>query len=564
MTPPTAPGLIDHACNEAASKLDTWLRTTPAQRISLLDALSTRVSEHAADQVRVACAAKGLEPDTNTASEEWLAGPVSVLRNLRLLRVSLGAIARGQRPSVSSAWTLPSNRQVARTHPLSFKDGMLLPGFSAEVWMRPGLELEELEASRACAYFGGEDADGGTCAVLGAGNVASIGAMDVLHELFVRNRTCVLKLHPVNDYLGRFVELSFAPLIQAGFLQLVYGGAAEGQRLVNHDAITAVHITGGQPAHDAIVWGADPDERARRIAANEPLLQKDITSELGCVTPIVLAPGVWTQKELDWQARNVASMLANNASFNCNSAKLLVCSQAWPQREQFLQALRDALAATPARRAYYPGAHERFDRFHAANPDAWIGAGRSERDLPWALAVGVDHATDALSFREEAWCGFLSEVALPEDGPAFFDAAARFCNERVWGNLSCGVIAPAEVQADRERAHALDALVEALRYGTVAVNHWPALGYGLVGNPWGAFPGNSLADVQSGIGFVHNTCMHGQAEKTVVRGPIIAKPTPPWLVGHRGALGISRRLGEFEARGSVLKLPLLALAALKS
>ena len=70
--------------------------------------------------------------------------------------------------------------------------------------------------------------------------------------------------------------------------------------------------------------------------------------------------------------------------------------------------------------------------------------------------------------------------------------------------------------------------------------------------------------MQSGIGFVHNTCMHGQAEKTVVRGPIIAKPTPPWLVGHKGALGISRRLGEFEARGSVLKLPLLALAALKS
>ena len=46
-----------------------------------------------------------------------------------------------------------------------------------------------------------------------------------------------------------------------------------------------------------------------------------------------------------------------------------------------------------------------------------------------------------------------------------------------------------------------------LRYGTVSVNHWAAVGYGLVITPWGAFPGHTRPDIQSGTGSVHNTLM---------------------------------------------------------
>lgn len=34
-----------------------------------------------------------------------------------------------------------------------------------------------------------------------------------------------------------------------------------------------VHMTGGTATHDAIVWGADPEEQARRRVANDPLLK---------------------------------------------------------------------------------------------------------------------------------------------------------------------------------------------------------------------------------------------------------------------------------------------------
>lgn len=34
-----------------------------------------------------------------------------------------------------------------------------------------------------------------------------------------------------------------------------------------------VHMTGGTATHDAIVWGSDPEEAARRRAAGDPLLK---------------------------------------------------------------------------------------------------------------------------------------------------------------------------------------------------------------------------------------------------------------------------------------------------
>ncbi|MCK8322737.1 hypothetical protein LXA12_17585, partial [Erwinia amylovora] len=63
--------------------------------------------------------------------------------------------------------------------------------------------------------------------VLGAGNVSSIGPKDAFYKLFVENQTVVLKMNPVNEYLGPHFEKALAPLVERGFLRIVYGGAAE-------------------------------------------------------------------------------------------------------------------------------------------------------------------------------------------------------------------------------------------------------------------------------------------------------------------------------------------------
>ena len=74
------------------------------------------------------------------------------------------------------------------------------------------------------------------------------------------------------------------------------------------------------------------------------------------MTPVIVVPGPWSASDLEYQARHVAGMVAQNASFNCNAAKVIVTARGWLQREAFLDALHDELRKTRARKAYYPGA----------------------------------------------------------------------------------------------------------------------------------------------------------------------------------------------------------------
>jgi hypothetical protein len=95
----------------------------------------------------------------------------------------------------------------------------------------------------------------------------------------------------------------------------------------------------------------------------------------------------------------------------------------------------------------------------------------------------------------------------------------------------------------------------------VAINHWAALGYGLVVTPWGAFPGHTPQDIQSGTGFVHNTLLFSRVQKGVVRAPFRVWPKPVWFATHQTAHKITPKLSRFEAAPSPAKLPgILSLA----
>jgi hypothetical protein len=52
-------------------------------------------------------------------------------------------------------------------------------------------------------------------------------------------------------------------------------------------------------------------------------------------------------------------------------------------------------------------------------------------------------------------------------------------------------------------AAAVDQAIADLFYGFVVINHWGLLAYYMKITPWGAYPGNELHDIQSGIGFVN-------------------------------------------------------------
>ena len=254
-------------------------------------------------------------------------------------------------------------------------------------------------------------------------------------------------------------------------------------------------------------------------------------------------------------------MVALNASCNCNAAKTILTWRGWPQRRAFLDAVSAALAALPARKAYYPGSGARFDLFLGAHPEAVKLGPAGPGALPWTTVFDVDPAaTGDPVFTREAWCPIIAESPLgAEDEVDFLDQAVRFSNEHLWGTLSCAVIVHPDTEArlgDRfERA------IAGLRYGTIGVNHWAALSYVLSAAPWGAFPGHTLDAIGSGIGVVHNTLMFSRTQKSVLRGPFVVTPKPPWFVGHRKAHCVAERLAGYEARPSVWRIPAIVAAA---
>src|SRR5262249_33404699 len=158
----------------------------------------------------------------------------------------------------------------------------------------------------------------------------------------------------------------------------------------------------------------------------DPLLKKGITSELGCVTPVIFVPGRFSEGELDFVAQNLATMVTNNASFNCNAAKMLITSKAWPQREALLARVRSILGGVPPRKAYYPGAFDRYERLAGGRGEK-LGEAR-QGQLSWALVFGLDSKDrDEPLFSTEPFCSILGETALDESEPAaFLEAATAF------------------------------------------------------------------------------------------------------------------------------------------
>ncbi|MFI2619539.1 aldehyde dehydrogenase family protein [Streptomyces sp. NPDC018587] len=123
-----------------------------------------------------------------------------------------------------------------------------------------------------------------------------------------------------------------------------------GAALARHPGIAAVHMTGSEATHHAVVSGTGEAATAAK-AADTPKLSKSMTSELGGISPIIILPGEWSGADLRYQAEHVATMRLHNSGCNCIAGQILILSSDWPQKNAFLTALRRALATAPARRS---------------------------------------------------------------------------------------------------------------------------------------------------------------------------------------------------------------------
>jgi aldehyde dehydrogenase (NAD(P)+) len=560
---------LDAAIRELSEGETRWAKTTIPQRIDLLKRVHASVAAEAERWVTAATRAKNLDPDSPFVGEEWISGPYIVLSSLLTLQHSLGAIAAGTSPIADKTLgTAPGGRVSVPVLPGNAFESLLLHGFSAEVWMTPGVSEQTVRASAGLDARHPEST-GGVGLVLGAGNITSIPPLDVLYELIAHNRVALLKLNPVMDRMAAPYAAAFAPLIDLGVLRIVTGGGDVGSYLANHPGISHVHITGSAATHDVIVWGTGPGA-ADRKAAGIPLLQKPITSELGGVAPIIVLPDAWSKSDLTYQAEHVATQRLHNGGYNCIAGQIVVLSAQWPQKKAFLAELRSALSRTPSRAPWYPGSADRIGLASAAYPDAEkLGAGGGR------LLVDIQADDDPSTIETtEYFSPVLGVIELPGTGQAFLDAAVDTVNRDFVGTLGANILGmPSTIK--RLGAGFENALAR-LDYGTIAVNAWTGVGFLTAGAPWGAFPGHTLQNVQSGIGVVHNALLLDHTEKTIVRGPFrpfprsmahgefALFPKPPWFVTARSARKTGRLLCEFAAAPSWLKMPAVFISAFRA
>ncbi|NBW97090.1 MAG: aldehyde dehydrogenase family protein [Planctomycetia bacterium] len=372
--------------------------------------------------------------------------------------------------------------------------------------------------------------------VLGAGNVTGLAPADCISQIFEHGRAAFLKLHPLHAPLRGVLHEALRPLVDAGLLAIVAGGVEVAKAALASPGLDHVHLTGGAAAFDAVVWGG----RSRNAS---PVLAQSMTCELGNVTPWIIVPGRYASHELASQADMIAASIVNNTSFNCIATKLVVTARSWGQRDEFLALVQRRLAMQRPRPAWYPGSAESWESLAGETPPP-------DGTLPCVLRPGIDPVRDPQFVAREWFVPVAAEVPLEADSVESFCGRVHDLVGRLPGSLAASVTLPPALAAhDAARA---EMLVEHLPFGVVAVNTWSALAYSLGSVPWGGFPGATLADPRSGIGFVHDPLLLPLVHNTVLRGPLAARPKPPWFPWHAHgsalAAGLLSMYGEF-ARG---------------
>jgi aldehyde dehydrogenase (NAD(P)+) len=172
--------------------------------------------------------------------------------------------------------------------------------------------------------------------------------------------------------------------------------------------------------------------------------------------------------------------------------------------------------------------------------------------LPWLLVqVEIDLTTAEGRAAAQREYAFLNEPFAPVltiatikgcSGDTFLKTASTLCNNYLFGTLSASLTVPDNKLNDVN----VEECLSSMRYGSIVLNAWSAQCYGLLGCSWGAYPGETLSDVQSGIGQIHNFWFIPHAQKCVLRLPCVTSANDLFKNDNpvRGTL-LYTRLGDF-------------------
>lgn len=559
----------DAALADLDAAKDGWARTTAQERIALLSAMKDCVMQVAAGWAEISARKKGLNPDEPVAGEEWISGPYATISAINAMIATLSEMDGKTFVDHLPVRELPTGQTAVKVLPHTVWDRLLLSGVTAEVWMQDGLTAANLKQNAALAYDQpAHERRGKVALILGAGNISAITPLDVLQKLLLENQVVILKMNPINDYLTDYYKIAMKPLIDANALRIVKGDAVGGAYLCEHPIVEELHVTGSDATHDAIVWGAG-DEGAANKKAGTPKNSKRFTSELGSVSPTIVVPGPWTAADIRFQGENIASMKLHNSGHNCIACQALIMPKGWDEGPALLDAVKN-VAAGSKRPTWYPGAKQRLDRYaaHAGQVDEVRRGGTAP-----PLVIG-EIAEDDYNRNCEVFGPAMGvkEFEAP-DAETYLKTAIAYANDELWGTLGANIlIHPRTIRQIGQKR--FEEMIADLRYGAIGINGWCAIGFLTATCPWGAYPGHTIEDVQSGVGKVHNAFMLENVEKTVVQAPwrpfprgllsgqFTLLPRPPFFITNKKQRKLGELLTNFQYRPGWFKLPRIFINAL--
>ena len=558
----------DTALADLDAAKDIWAQTSIPDRIALLAKVKDNLMTVAEDWVATATRKKQIPEDSALAGEEWTSGPYAVMSACNGLMLTLSQMDDKAFLKHLPTRTLATGQTAVKVMPHSIWDHLLLSGVKAEVWMQNGVTAATLSDNAALAYDVPRSKRNGKVAlILGAGNIASIAPLDVFQKLFLENQVVILKMNPVNDYLTEYLNTALKPLIDLDALRIVKGDGTAGAYLTTHPLIQELHVTGAGATHDAIVWGTGAEAEKNR-AANTPKNTKRFTSELGAVCPTIVVPGPWSDADLKFQAEHIATHKLHNSGFNCVACQVLIMPKGWDNADTLLANLKDVTQRS-TRGAYYPGATDRLDAFESNAKDIQTIARGS------APSLLINNVGDRDWFRDnEVFAPAMSTYDMDApDAETYLRNAITYANDQLHGTLGANIlIHPKTIRAIGKKR--FEEIITDLHYGTIAINAWTGLAFLATTCPWGAFPGHTPQDVQSGIGTVHNTFMLENTERVVIQAPwrpfprgvlsgqFTLLPRPPWFITNTKQDKVGRLLTRFQYKPSWFKLPRIFLNAL--
>jgi aldehyde dehydrogenase (NAD(P)+) len=332
--------------------------------------------------------------------------------------------------------------------------------------------------------------------------------------------------------------------------------------LISNPKVKHVKMTGSYPTAVAI----HNTIRKSRPHLSESEVHEMFVSELGNVTPWIISPGKYSEREL----RNAADyiVVAKNlfGGCNCLNAQAVVLPSGWKQKDEFKKLLFERFQKTSIDPLYYPGSDRLVQKIvdHYAGTDAirQIAGPTMDRsgdvhdsDIvnPYVVDCGTfgEDGYDNFALTNEAFGPVLALVELSsdgdsEDGKYLTEQAVPFVNNKdnIFGSLSCSLLYPSSQKDSIEIKEATGAL----NYGCVGHNTWTAVGFFSMsyGGIWGGSKFEPLG--QSGRGTGGNFYHIKNLEKSVVYSkslsfpPLISKDTmPPAFVSNAmSALALSR------------------------